>query len=369
MVVTSAAMVILLSAFNGIEGLITELYTDFDQEIVITPKTGKTATASEIKTIDLFCSKLKGVHNTSVFLQERVVLRNKKKWVNADMWAVEPSFYQMAKVKNSKHLVNGALYEKEQFALIGIGLAQKLGMKSMQENNESLVVYTPKQNIRIGFGKNPFYQDVVDVSGALDYNKEINEGVFLVGLDFAKKHQKEDRLTGLLVSATTFERENIKDALLVKFSEKFNVKTNLEKNELIFKTSKSEKLIVIAILIFVFILSLFNLVASLTMMFLEKRETFVVLKALGFHKKPLKNLFVYVGMLIVTFGLTTGLFAGTVMVWIQIHFEVLLIPGSFKAFPVAFSINQMAGISVLLVVLGWVASKTTATFLFRMLPK
>jgi lipoprotein-releasing system permease protein len=368
MVVTTAAMVILLSAFNGIEGLITELYTDFDQEIVVTPKTGKTVLKLELKEINGVCKNIQGVKKTSLFIQERVILRNKKKWVNADMWAVEKSFYEMAKVKRKKHIVNGDLFAKEQFALIGIGLAQKLGLKSMNENNATVVMYTPKQNIRVGFGKNPFYQDLVSVSGALDYNKEINDGVFLVGLHCAKKHQKEERVSGLLVSANPFYSEDIQVVLRTKFSQKFDIKTNLEKNALIFKTSKSEKLIVVAILIFVFILSLFNLVASLTMMFLEKKETFVVLRALGFYKQSLSKLFVYVGMLIVVFGLIVGFFVGLMLVYLQINFELIRIPGSFKAFPVAFSFNQIFSIAILLVVLGWGAAKLTATFLFRSLP-
>lgn len=80
MVISSAAIVILLSAFNGIEGMIEALYSSFDQEVVVRSKSGRKMDMETAKIYQDFGRSIEGVENSSIFLQERVILRNKKKY-------------------------------------------------------------------------------------------------------------------------------------------------------------------------------------------------------------------------------------------------------------------------------------------------
>ena len=91
----------------------------------------------------------------------------------------------------------------------------------------------------------------------------------------------ENHVSGILVSTKSDWRNKVKQALSSKFPGEIEVTTNLEKNQLIFKTSRSEKLIVVIILLFVFVLSLFNLAASITMTFIEKKKGLLTLYGLG----------------------------------------------------------------------------------------
>lgn len=364
MLVSAAAMVILLSAFNGIEGMIEGLYTEFDQEIIVRPRESKKINPDSLKQLVYFSEHLQGVERTSLFIQERIILRKKKKWANAELWAVEPSFNEMAKVHTREHLINGNPMNNENQSLIGVGLANKLGLRSMDLNPESAILYIPRQDRKIRIGKSPFFQQNITVVGAIDYNKEVNDQVLLVSLNFAKGYFN-DEVSGLLIQTNINNRSAINTTLNNKFGKLFTIKTNLEKNELIFKTSKSEKLIVVIILVFVFILSLFNLSASLTMTFLEKKAQLNTMYSLGLSTVDVKRVFIVLGLIIVGFGVLTGLGLGSLLVFLHEQLHLITIPGTLNAFPSKFDVFQVLALLVLLISLGFVATFVTTSFLMK----
>ena len=364
MLVSAAAMVILLSAFNGIEGMIEGLYTEFDQEIIVRPRESKKINPDSLKQLVSFSEQLHGVERTSLFIQERIILRKKKKWANAELWAVEPSFNQMAKLDTREHLINGRAAENENQSLIGVGLANKLGLRSMDLTPESAVLYIPRQDRKIRIGKSPFFQQNIAVVGAMDYNKEVNDQILLVSLSFAKGYFN-DEVSGLLIQTQINHRSAVNTILNNKFGKQFTIKTNLEKNELIFKTSKSEKLIVVVILVFVFILSLFNLSASLTMTFLEKKAQLNTMYSLGLSSVDVKRVFIVLGLIIVGFGVFMGLGLGSLLVFLHEQLHLITIPGTLNAFPSKFDVLQVLSLLFLLISLGFVATFITTSFLMK----
>ena len=364
MLVSSAAMVILLSAFNGIEGMIEGLYTEFDQEIIVRPSSGKKIPTEALSKIIAFSRQIDGVSGTSLFIQDRVMLRKKKKWSNAELWAVEPSFCQMSGINKPNHLVNGKPLDGAGKSLIGVALANKLGLHSMDFNPETVVLYIPRQDRKIRIGKSPFFQEVLSVAGAVDYNKEVNEQVLVTDLTFAQGYFNNE-VSGLLIATTEARRNTIKDLLSERFPKGFIIQTNLEKNALIFKTSRSEKLIVIIILVFIFILSLFNLSASLTMTFLEKKPQFTTMYSLGMSSKDLNRVFLTLGMIIVALGVVIGLSLGAVLVGMHERFHLITIPGTLKAFPSEFDALQVFMLMILLFTLGFLATRLTTSFLMN----
>jgi lipoprotein-releasing system permease protein len=364
MLVSSAAMVILLSAFNGIEGMIEGLYTEFDQEIIVRPSSGKKIPTEALSKIIAFSRQIDGVSGTSLFIQDRVMLRKKKKWSNAELWAVEPSFCQMSGINKPNHLVNGKPLDGAGKSLIGVALANKLGLHSMDFNPETVVLYIPRQDRKIRIGKSPFFQEVLSVAGAVDYNKEVNEQVLVTDLTFAQGYFNNE-VSGLLIATTEARRNTIKDLLSERFPKGYIIETNLEKNALIFKTSRSEKLIVIIILVFIFILSLFNLSASLTMTFLEKKPQFTTMYSLGMSSKDLNRVFLTLGMIIVALGVVIGLSLGAVLVGMHERFHLITIPGTLKAFPSEFDALQLFMLMILLFTLGFLATRLTTSFLMN----
>ncbi len=344
-------MVILLSAFNGIEGMIAKLYTSFDAPISISHNTRKTFFLREIDTAVLL--KTPGISTISKEIEELVVLRKNQRWINANMHAVDPVFLRNASV--SRHLINqvgvGAL-KQSGFAFLGADLFSKLNLGLGSDQN-NIQVYAPKRNAKMRLGKTPFHLQQVFVEGALNYNQELNGSVFLWDYSLAADLlNMQGSCSQLLVYVEKgADLDLVKQKLQNQLGSAFKVQTIFEKNELIFKTSKSERLIVFVMLLFVFVLASFNLVASLTMLIHEKQQNIIILKSIGLSQKQRFQVFFFEGLMLSFSGVFMGLFLGLVVCWTQQAFGWLVVPGANVPFPIVFQaadfINIILAASVL----------------------
>lgn len=364
--VSTAALVILISAFNGIEFMIDRMYSDFDSDLVITPVNTKTF---EEKQIDFsFLSNKKQIKSYSRVIEEFVVLKNDKNWVNAKVMGVDSSFLEICKLK--KHLITSGLRTQNSsyFSYIGGALLYKLDVKKEINGDwEKVLCYAPKRDLKIRVGKNPFYIKEFQVQNAINYNKEVNEEVFLLPIDEVRQLLNYDsELTSINIDLVDgVDAHKVKQQIQKKIGKEFVVKTRMEKNELIFKTSKSEKMIVVLILLFVFVLSSFNLVSSITMMFAEKTKNLVILTGMGLTKNNIVALFFFVGFLISLIGVLLGLFLGYSVCFFQLWKSVLMMPGTSEPFPIVLKLLDAIYIISVVVLLTIIFSFLTVRFLVR----
>lgn len=366
--VITAALVILIAAFNGIEQMVAQLYSAYDAPITIRSTQGKTFLEN---TLDLAAIRsTPGVKNVSRAVEETVILKKQKKWVNAHLVGVDASYLKDCAL--DKHLVDGIpafLDDQQATAIIGATLLDKLdGYISELDGKEELLLYTPLREAKIGSRKSPFMIAPLTVVGKMNYNREVNASELLVPLDFARNQLNYTTdLTSLFVAvASTADPMEIKEALQQQLGSKFEVKTAAEKNELIFKTSRSEKRIVVLILIFIFILAAFNLVASLTMLFIEKKENIQTLIRIGATNQFIFRIFFFEGLLIAAKGIVIGLALGITICALQLNFAFLAMPNSNgEAFPIAF--NWKDGLLILSLVssLSFAASYLPVWYLIK----
>lgn len=345
--VITAALVILLSAFNGIEKMIEALYSEYDTDITIRLEKGKTFSEDRLD-ISLI-SNLEGVDNITRAMEEVVILKHEKKWVNANLVGVDSSFLAITNMKN--HMVDGEPFIEKKgdvFALMGATLLDKLeGYIPVNVGHESLICYAPKSDIKIRPGKSPFNASQIKVAGRFNYNKEVNQEAFIVPLSYAREIlQKSKSLSAIYVDVSPkYDNGVIQERLRAIVGDDFVVKTSLEKNELIFKTSKTEKIIVLVILLFIFILAAFTLVASLTMLFVEKRQDMDTLRSFGADRNLIFKVFFLEGIMISGKGILFGLILGYTICLVQLNFGLLVMPNSGgEAFPIA--LNLMDGLMI-----------------------
>ncbi len=357
--VITASLIILLSAFNGIESMIEKLYSDFDTDITIRSTIGKTFPEDLIDYKSI--QKTSGVVNYSKAIEEIVVIKHEKKFINASLIGVDSSFLEIARMKDLDkkgryiHIVDGQPfleYEGQSFGLIGATLLDNLG-GYIPENigYEQVILYVPKRDSKVRIGSNPFNTKLIDISGRMDFNREVNADKLVIPLKLAKEilnYQKD--ITALYVDVDpSYKNENVKANLIEILGPNFSVKTNYEKNELIYKTSKSEKIIVLIILLFIFILAAFNLIASLTMLFVEKKENIQTMISYGANKKTIFNIFFFEGLLISGKGILIGLILGYGVCILQLKSALLTMPNpGGKAFPI--NITLIDGILILFLV-------------------
>lgn len=339
--VVTASLVVLLSTFNGIESMIEQLYSDFDPDITVKSSTGKTFYLSELSKKDL--STVPGIQFVSRLIEEVVVVKHEQKWVNASLKGIDEDFLKGANI--AKHLVEGIPKITDSGtpqAMVGARLFDQLnGYLPQQAGKEQFILYAPKREAKIRPGTSPFSLERIDVSSRFDYNKEVNSQVILVPFSFAQDlYRYDDELTGYgLFLMENVDLENTKELIQQKIGPQFEVKTSLEKNALIFKTSKTEKIIVIVILLFVFILASFNLVASITMIFVEKKDNVRTLIYLGANRQSIERLFFLEGLLISSRGVIYGLMLGYLICLSQLYFGWLVMPGTDgQTFPIVLSV-------------------------------
>ncbi|RFC55911.1 ABC transporter permease [Brumimicrobium aurantiacum] len=333
--ISTAALVILLSAFNGIEQMVIKLYSDFDPPISIRSAKAKTFNQGflDFNKID----SVEGVINRSRAIEEVVILKHQDKWVHAQMVGVDTSFLSMSKME--EHLVDGIpkLYiDGKPQAIFGAYLLDKLGgsVPNSLHFQEQITFNVPLREGKIRPGKKPLNVRMVGVSSRMNYNREVNAEKALVPYELANEllEYGED-ITALYIDIDEdYNVNEVKRNIQTLVGNDFEVKTNFEKNELIFKTSQSEKLIVYFILVFIFILASFNLIASIAMLFVEKKPDIKTLYAMGANKNTIFRIFFYEGLMIVARGAILGLIIGYAVTFAQITFGMIPMPSATEEY-------------------------------------
>lgn len=321
--------------------MIERLYSEYDSDLTIRPLEGKTFNENRINFEEII--DLPGVVAYSRAIEEVVILKHEKKWINAQLVAVDSTFLQMANM--ARHMVDGEpvlVKETESFGIIGATLLDNLkGYIPKSGAHETVICYVPKREIKLRPGNNPFDAQLLKLSGRMNFNREINAQHLVVPLELAKSLLRyTDQISAVYVDcAPNVDRNAVKQEVQAIVGTDFKVKTSYEKNELIYKTSKSEKMIVLIILLFIFVLAAFNLVASLTMLFVEKLENVKTLISMGANRKIIFNIFFLEGLLISGKGILIGACVGYAVSFAQIQFGWISMPNSGgEAFPIRISL-------------------------------
>jgi len=364
--VSTAAMIIVLSAFNGIESLVHDLYSDFDPEITIASKKGKTIDASFIPIQEI--ERVEGVEQTARIIEEIVIIKHETKWVNALLYGVDSNFFSTIRIQ--EHISQGS-YENSlatNEAIIGVGLLNKLDGIIFSGNPERVLVYAPARDAKLMRSTNPFRSQHFSLTASINYNREVNAQTLIVPLKTAADllNYSNDVTRIAVALKQDAKLEHVRNEIQQIVGDDFLVKTHLEKNELIYKTSKIEKIIVFFILVFIFILATFNMVASLTMLFIEKKPNLKTLLAVGLTEKGLFTIFFFQGLLISFSGIVIGLILGYSILAIQFFGKVLILPNSGgDAFPVVMYLNDLWMIILITTTVGLVSSWLPVRYLVK----
>lgn len=347
--------------------MIEQLYSEFDPDITVRASVGKSFNANRLNLEEI--SDVEGINKSARVLEEIVILKHEDKWVNANLYAVDSNFLSMS--KTSEHMIDGVPMLQDgtmSYGLVGATLLDKLDGFIPGVGHESVIFYAAKKNLKIRAGRNPFRTEIIKLNGRFSYNKEINAQAVLLPLEKGQSLlESEGRLTALYIDVLPeYSNEDVKAMLQSKLGSDFVVKTNYEKNELIYKTSKSEKLIVLFILLFIFILAAFNLVASLTMLFVEKLENLKAMQSFGASKSFLFKLFFYEGMLISGRGIIIGIVLGYIVCFLQLRYHLLLMPNSGgEPFPISVTVSDAFFILFMVVVLAVIFTVIPVRFLIK----
>jgi lipoprotein-releasing system permease protein len=338
--VGAAALVIVLSVFNGFESLVTSLYNSFDADYVITAKTGKTFIPDSLTWHQI--SKLPEVELASEVLEENVLLKNGDKQYFATIKGVSPAIenlenIQQLVVEGELKLESGGL----PYACLGQGVAIGLSLSS-SNGLFPLTVYVPNRLSKPDLVNtaNAFKILNINIGGVFSVQQDVDSKYLLVPITFTRQLLSYEREVSALeiYLKPNISNANFQEKLQDMFGDKFIVKNKQQQHELLYKIMKSEKWAVFFILVFILIVASFNVIGSLTMLIIDKKKDIAILKSMGATMQTIKNIFLLQGMLISAYGAIGGIFTGLIICFIQEKFGVIGLgsAGSFviDAYPV-----------------------------------
>lgn len=330
--VSTMAMVIVLSGFNGIEKIVADMYNSFDPDLKVTLKEGKTFQAKEIDSEKI--KQLDGVSFASLVIEETIILQNEDKFETCKLKGVELPYFDSTHLDTL--LVEGLSdleYEGVNYCIPGAILQSRLGFTSDPRFQNQLTINGMLRDKKISMTSQPFNQKRIDVGGVFMTGIYANDANYVfTSIGFAEKlleYNKE--ATGIDVftkGISDTELERVQTKLEEIVGAKFKVETREEQHALIFSATKSEKVAVFIILCFVLVIAAFSMIASLTMLILEKRKDVFTLYSVGFTKKEVRKLFFYEGLLINLLGGIIGLVLGMFICYLQIWYGFVPIQDS-----------------------------------------
>lgn len=321
--VSSAALIILLSSFNGMEELILSMYGKFAPEIKIEPHRGKLFTTNK----PIFNELRKDpnvVHYTEV-LEEKVLLQYANRQYISTIKGVEPQ--SLNKSIGDSILVDGAyrlMHDSTNLAILGASVQANLGI-SMQNEPELIQVYSPRKGAKNS--SNPaeeFNIRAISPSGVLRYQQDFDNFI-ITPISFAKEVLGEyDRVSSIEFYLKT--GTNIKlfeQDLQKKLGTDYIVKNREEQNPTLYKNVRVERWVVFFILTLISVIAIFNIVGSLTMLVLDKQKDMTVLKSLGGNNSLIQRIFFYEGLMIAIIGCVLGLLIGAIFNYIQSTYGII----------------------------------------------
>lgn len=356
--VGTLAMVIVLSALNGITALVFSLYNSFDPDVKILPAEGKSFTVTEKMMTDL-----EGM-NYSFVMEEKALLRYGDQQTIATIKGVDANFKNLSRfdtvIFSGEYKLSS---DSNIFCVMGAGVAGKLAVSPSDDQYASPVqVYFPKkENTGVINPEDAFNTGIAYVSGLFSLNDDFDFTYVLLPLDYVRELlQKSENEAGAIEIAAPQGKtpDELKEELQSKFGSGFKIKTRFELNEILFKTMQSEKWWTFLILAFILLIGTFNVIGSLTMLIIEKKKDIGILSNMGADEILIRKIFMTEGFYITLIGAFGGLVLGLLICFLQIQFKLVPFNEGFlvDAYPIKIMPLDIVYIFLTIMLIGYFAS-------------
>lgn len=348
----TVALVVVLSAFNGLENFSRELYKAFDPELKIIPTTGKFATHTD--SLYQMLATYPEIEQIAFVLEEKVYLRHGDREYVSILKGVDSNYLKIHDL--NKNLIYGRLRIGDRGCVLGIGVAYHLGVAAGLEN-EFFQVYAPRADARsISRPERSFNQTTLLATGVFSIQPEVDEKYCLISLDDLRELTfNDDAYSAIELKLYQPEKTKTLQSRLQKELNGHLVYNRDEQQAAFFKIMRAEKLVVYFIFTFIALLASFGLMGSLRMLILEKRQNIHLLQALGLTLSQISSIFRMTGILITSAGVAVGMLVGILLVWLQDIFGMVKLGEGYlvEAYPVEIRPLQLLFIAATVLAIGY----------------
>ena len=367
----TAAMIAILSAFNGIESVVTELFGTLDAPVAVVPTEGSSVpNGAGTWVMDRF-----GPESTNPVVQcaaaviedEAVVAWGDGQPHVVTVLGFDSTMLQAAPIESTlrSQKWKPEFTEGAARVALGLGVRNMLGIGSLdaEKGLPALQFRAPIRGRKLSrFKERAFHSESAYACDVFSVNAEIDRKYTLAPLDLARAlFKRPESVTrfelGLAAEANEPEVARLIQDAIDAAGEPWRVRTRAEKNALITQTNRAEKWATFVILSFILVVAAFNVMASLTMLLLEKRQDIEVLNAMGLTGWRLEQVFAWQGVMINAVGGLVGAAVGITLVWGQQHFGWVKLQGSvIPAYPVELVTGDVLGTLGVVVLIGGIGS-------------
>lgn len=357
----TAALVIILSVFNGFEELVVSLYNSFDPDIKIESEKGKYFTYEKEWLNEI--ASIEDVSGVSPVIEENVLAKYSDNQTFAKIKGLDPQFLPTIGLDSAVFLGEPIL-QKDNFsyALVGMGVSGKLGL-NIYSDFRYLQLFIPKHDKRVVINpRKAFNKASIRSSGVFSIQREFDDKYILLPLPFAASLVgRNSEITSIEVnvanSASLFDVQDQIKELMPK--ENFRVLNRFEQHAFLYRILRSEKSAVYLILTFVLLIAGFNLIGSLSMLAIEKKKDVAILGAMGMEGQLIRRVFLKQGIMLSMTGACIGMLLGIAVVLLQKQFGfVKLGGGSFvtESYPVFLNAADLIVIFITVSAIGFLGS-------------
>ena len=354
-VVATAALMIVLSAFSGLKDFGLSFSNIFDPDFRVMAKEGKTISLDnnqidQLKTAD-------EIKAFSPILEDKVFLSFKEKDQVAYLKGVGPGYLNVIPA-DSLIAVGEWLIPESNVIVAGYGIGAGMDL-GVYDYRSFLNISVPRKNLKKKLKESPFYTQKAVTIGLYQISEDIDQKYIFSNLDFARNLLQYPKNTfssiEIKASPNTLPKD-LKKIIKEIIGNSVEIKDRTQLNTALYKMLNTEHLAIYMIFTLVLIIALFNLVGSLVMMILDKKPQMTILKAMGITQQQLRQTFFFLGMMIVFFGGGVGLLLSSFVVLIQQWSPFINVPGTSLPYPVKWEIENLLLVMVTLTFLGSLAS-------------
>jgi len=360
-VIGTAALILMLGVFNGLEGLVKSLYSSFYSEINISAVRGKTITVTNEQLQKL--KGLSGIKNYSLVAEEKGLLQNGNYQSVVLLKGVDENYRYVTGVAD--HLIRGA-YDlgtpDDPRLILGAGVENAVGVQT-DRNLLALMIYLPKKNSsELIDPLQNISEDSINTAGTFVIQQDFDNKYAITNLDFVKTMLGfgADQYSAIEISLkSASSADDIKRDLQKIFGTVYKVETRYEENQSLYSIMRAEKWVIYAVLVLIMVIFSFTLVSSLTMLVIEKEKDVSVLHALGGNKNFIQRIFLSAGLLITVIGAGSGILLALLIAWLQINYKLIPLSGEsflIDYYPVTLKIGDLVLVAVTVIIVALLAS-------------
>ena len=361
--VVTAAMICVLSVMNGFGTLVEQMFSEFDAPLLVVPAQGSTLRTDTLPIASLYARE--DIEAISMQLEQTALIRYKDHQMPARVLGVDSLFTRTAHIdsiiSDGYFCVYDGAFDR---TVMGRGLAAQIGMNA--HFTGALHLYAPKRTERINMLRpdKSLQHEYAFIAGTFAVNQlEYDDQLLLVSLPLAQRLFEYDDHTASALRITPkdkFQISNFKFQISKTLGEGFRVLDRYEQQADFFRILRIEKWLTILLLVFILLIASFNIIGSLTMLIIDKKEDIRILSNLGADEKTIRRVFLLEGWMISALGTLCGLVLGLIVCLGQQHFEWLKLGNGSEyvvsAYPVQVQPTDILLVGIIVLALGFVAA-------------